>query len=118
MPSKDQVQIRITKPGKHFIAEGYVRQGQVLWVSQDTADRYINKEGLAEPAAAQAGPTEFKEGNESAGDDPATRSTGLAKSSEDGTVRQSSVSQADRVSQPSNASKSEPKKRGRKPKSA
>lgn len=116
---REMVQVRITAKGKHFIPEGYVRQGQVLWVSRDRADVLINKQRIAEPAAQ--GPTETKpagptEKKDAAGDAPASRSTDSAKSPEPGTDTPSSASQAAPVSEPSSSSAS--KKRARRKKSA
>lgn len=98
---REMVQVRITAPGKHFIPEGYVRQGQVLWVRSDRADTLINKQRIAEPAAV--GPTEAKpaapkenKAHADAGQD--SRSTDSAKSSEAGTVQSSSVLREDRAS--------------------
>lgn len=92
---RDMVQIRITAKGKHFIPEGYVRQGQVLWVRADRADVLINKQRIAEPAAA--GPTEVKpagpaENKVHAAVAPASPSTDSAKSPEAGMLDSSSAS--------------------------
>lgn len=97
---KDMVQVRITAPGKHFIPEGYVRQGQVLWVRRDRAEILINKQRIA---ASVAGPSETKpggptEGKASAAGDQPTRSTASASSSGDGTGASSSVLREDRAS--------------------
>lgn len=111
----DRVQVRITADGKHFIPEGYVRKDQVLWVTRERADTLINKQRIAEPAAAKAGPTEFKpagptEKNASAGGEPASRSIDSVRSSETGLVPPSSASQADPASQSSSAAR--PRARG------
>lgn len=109
---KDMVQVRITAPGKHFIPEGYVRMGQTLWVTRERAEVLINKQRIA---SSVMGPSETKPGGPSEGKASAdagqpTSSTDSASSLEHGTVRQSSVSQAARVSSEGTAASS--KKRG------
>lgn len=104
---REMVQVRITAKGKMFIPEGYVRMGQVLWVSRERADVMINKQHIAEPAAQ--GPTETKpagptEKKESAGDAPASLSIDSAKSPEVGTDAPSSALREDRASAPSSSS--------------
>ena len=122
----DRVQVRITAPGKHMIPEGYVRQGQVLWVSSANAENYINKFKIAEPVGAgidiqDVGPSETKpaeaaEKKESVGGNQAGRSTDLATSNEPGQER-SSASPPAPASTLGNAGVFEKPKRGRPKKS-
>ena len=117
---REMVQVRITAPGKHFIPEGYVRTGQVLWVSRERADTLINKQRIAEPAAA--GPTEAKpaaptENKARAGGDPASLSIDSAKSSADGMLESSSASREAHHSAMVNSGTLSKPKRGRPKKS-
>ena len=117
----DRVQVRITAPGKHMIPEGYVRQGQVLWVSSANAENYINKFKIAEPVGAGIGPSETKpteaaEKKVSVGGNQAGRSTDSVKSNEPG-QEQSSVSPPAQASTVTGAGLFEKPKRGRPKKS-
>lgn len=115
----DRVQIRITRPGKHFLPEGYVRgpkggaDGQTLWVLRENATNgkgtgYIDT-GLAEPVGA--GPTETKpagptEAKPSLPDEQAGRSTDSVRSAPSGADASSSASAADQASPRTNANTS------------
>lgn len=120
MAKKDLVQLRVTRPGNHHIAEGLVRgpkgarKGDAFWAPRSRA---TNKEkngyvdiGFAEPIgagvapgeASQPGPAEASLGGpdekKSSSAAPAGPSIASPKSGEGGTVRQSFLSEADRAS--------------------
>lgn len=115
---KEQVQLRVAKPGNHHIAEGFVRgpkgarKGDAFWASPEAAMVYVNS-GFAEPiGAALPGPQEMPQGaasqSKSSSGGPDGRSTGSRKSGARGVTGASSLSQADRVSTPSSSSTSRP----------
>lgn len=111
-----EVQIRITAPGKHLIAEGYVRQGKSLWVSEANAHQYVNVLhiaeyfGAAELTPPPAGPGETKPAGpgetkpagpaekKSSGDAPHGPATDSQSSNVAGTVQSSFLSGAGQAS--------------------
>jgi hypothetical protein len=119
----NQVQIRIIgggrdRRGKHLLQEGRVRDGQVIWTSEENAKAYI-KQGIAEYMGggdvgpnerSTAGPTETKPSRptqrKSSQDGRAGQSTDSARSNASAQAGQSSASGAAQASQPSSAGSS------------
>lgn len=116
---REMVQIRITAKGKHFLSEGYVREGQVLWAERKNAEQYINRLKIAEPVGASIGPSETKPAEPSkkkvaAVEGTAGRLTDSQKSSGVGPITSSSASPlAPASTLDSVNSSAAPKKRGR-----